>query len=172
MPVPPGIAPSLNGNQTGIRIMKPLGEGPFPVLIGIAGVDGMYAFNKLELPIHLREQGIVMVDFAPQGRGGSGGQDNFNGKVHQDDLKAIVDFVSQRSFVQQDNIGVPSFSYGVVFATGALSRYPEMPVAFLIDWEGPPCSGNDFKRGIENNESWAINTIALFSGRGEMSPDE
>lgn len=164
--------PSLNGNQIGIHIVKPDGDGPFPVLIGIAGGDGMYAFNQLELPDRLREQGIVTVDFAPQGRGDSEGQDNFHGYVHQDDLKAVVDFVSQLSFAQEDNIGVISFSYGVVLATGALSRYPEMPIAFLIDWEGPSCPGKDFQRGIENNESWAINTISLFSSGEEITADE
>jgi hypothetical protein len=164
--------PSINGNQIGIRIMKPDGDGPFPVLIGVAGGDGMYAFNQLELPDRLREQGIMTVDFAPQGRGNSEGQDNFHGKIHQDDLKAVVDFVSQLSFVQQDNIGVISFSYGVVLATGALSRYPKMPIAFLIDWEGPSCPGKDIKRGIENNEPWAINMITLLTGKEEMIAEE
>jgi len=62
--------PSLNGNQIGIRIMKPDGDGPFPVLIGVAGGDGMFAFGSelSELPTSLHEMGIMTVDFAPQGR--------------------------------------------------------------------------------------------------------
>ena len=87
--------------------MKPDGDGPFPVLIGVAGADGMYAFNS-EFATSLHEMGIMTVDFAPQGRGDSEGQDNFHGTVHQDDLKAIVDFVSPLTFVQQDNIGILS----------------------------------------------------------------
>jgi len=47
-----------------------------------------------------------------------------------------------------------------------------MPIAFLIDWEGPSCPGRDIQRGIENNESWAFNKIALFSGGEEMTADE
>ena len=117
--------PSLNGNQIAVRIMKPDGDGPFPTLIGVAGADGTYAFFP-ELSTGLREMGIMMVDFAPQGRGASEGEDNFNGPIHQDDLKAIVDFISQLAIVQQDNIGILTFSYGVVMATGALSRYPEI----------------------------------------------
>jgi hypothetical protein len=163
--------PSLNGNLIAIRIMKPDGDGPFPVLIGVAGGDGMYAFDS-DFSTGLREMGIVAVDFAPQGRGGSEGRDDFNGTVHQDDLKAIVDFVSQLSFVQRDSIGVLSLSYGVVLATGALSRYPEMPVAFLIDWEGPACPGRDLPRGLENEEPWARETILRLSGKLEMSPEE
>jgi len=166
--------PSLNGNQIAIRIVKPDGDGPFPVLIGVAGGDGMFAFGSelSELPTSLHEMGIMTVDFAPQGRGDSEGQDNFNGTVHQDDLKAIVDFVSQLSFVQQDNIGILTYSYGVVLATGALSRYPEMPIVFLIDWEGPSSPGRDFQRGIENDELWVHDTIWLLSGFRDISPEE
>jgi hypothetical protein len=166
--------PSLNGNQIGIRIVKPDGDGPFPVLIGVAGGDGMFAFGSelSELPTSLHEMGIMTVDFAPQGRGDSEGQDNFNGTVHQDDLKAIVDFVSRLPFVQQDNIGILSYSYGVVLATGALARYPEMPIAFLIDWEGPSCPGRDVQRGLENNEPWVKNILVLFSGKAELSSEE
>jgi hypothetical protein len=163
--------PSLNGNQIAIRMIKPDGDGPFPVLIGVAGADGMHAFHS-EFAASLHEMGIMTVDFAPQGRGESEGQDNFHGTVHQDDLKAIVDFVSPLAFVQQDNIGIFSYSYGIVLAMGALSRYPEMPIAFLIDWEGPSCPGRDFQRGIENNETWAKRTILLLSGRDELSSEE
>ena len=66
--------PSLNGNKIAIRIKKPEGDGPFPVLIGVAGGDGMYAFRS-ELPTSLLEKGIMTVDFAPQGRGESEGDD-------------------------------------------------------------------------------------------------
>jgi len=164
--------PSLNRNQIGIRIVKPDGEGPFPVLIGIAGGDGVYAFNQFEFSDRLRELGIVTVDFAPQGRGNSEGEDNFHGYVHQDDLKAVVDFVSGLPFVKGDHIGVISFSYGVALAAGALSRYPDMPVAFLIDWEGPSNPGRDLQRGIENNETWAINTLARLSGGEKITAED
>ena len=164
--------PSLNGNLIGIRIVKPDGEGPFPVLIGIAGGDGLYAFNQFEFSDRLVDLGVVAVDFAPQGRGDSEGGDDFHGYVHQDDLKAIVDFVSGLPFARGDQIGVLSFSYGVALAAGALSRYPEMPVAFLIDWEGPSNPGRDLQRGIEDNETWAINTLARLSGGEEVTTED
>ena len=131
----------------------------------------MYAFQS-ELPTHLLEKGIMTVDFAPQGRGASEGDDNHHGFVHQDDLKAIVDFVSGLSFVQKDNIGLLSYSYGVVLATGALARYPEMPVAFLIDWEGPSCPGKDLQRGLANDEAWVYETIRFFNNGRELAPEE
>jgi hypothetical protein len=163
--------PSLNGNKIAIRIKKPEGDGPFPVLIGVAGGDGMYAFQS-ELPTRLLEKGIMTVDFAPQGRGESEGDDNHHGFVHQDDLKAIVDFVSGLDLVQKDNIGILSYSYGVVLATGALARYPDIPVAFLIDWEGPSCPGKDLQRGLENDEAWAYETIRFLNNGREPAPEE
>jgi alpha-beta hydrolase superfamily lysophospholipase len=163
--------PSLNGNQIQVRITKPEGDGPFPALIGVAGGNGYFA-NTPVMTSGLQEMGIVAVDFAPQGRGGSEGQDDFHGPVHQDDLKALVDFIAGQPFVQPDNIGILSFSYGVVLATGALSRHPDMPVAFLIDWEGPSSPGRDLTRGLENGEAWASNLILYFSGKSEMSQEE
>ena len=163
--------PSLNGNQIEIRITKPEGDGPFPALIGVAGGDGYFAYTP-DMTGGLLEMGIVAVDFAPQGRGGSEGVDNFHGPVHQDDLKALVDFVSEQAFIQPDNIGLLSYSYGGVLATGALARYPEMPVAFLIDWEGPASPGRDLMRGLENGEAWAEDTILYFSVKPEMSREE
>jgi hypothetical protein len=163
--------PSLNGNQIGIRIMKPEGDGPFPVLIGVAGGDGMYAFQS-SFSTQVLEMGIMMVDFAPQGRGGSEGEDNYNGTDHQDDLKAIVDFVSELPFVRKDDIGILSYSYGLILATGALSRYPEMPIAFLIDWEGPACPGRDLRRGLENDEPWAYETLRFLNKGVDISPEE
>jgi hypothetical protein len=163
--------PSLNGNQIAIRIIKPEGNGPFPVLIGVAGGDGQHLFSA-GLGPEVQEMGIVAVDFAPQGRGASEGQDDHHGPIHQDDLKAIVDFVSPLPFVQQDNIGLLSHSYGVALATGALFRHPDMPVAFLIDVEGPACPGRDLVRGLENNEPWAEQAVRLFGGKDGLSPEE
>ena len=163
--------PSLNGNKIAIHIKKPAGDGPFPVLIGVAGGDGMYAFQSA-LPIRLLEKGIVTVDFASQGRGESEGDDNHHGFVHQDDLKAIVDFVSGLSFVQKDNIGILSYSYGAVLATGALARYPDMPIAFLIDWEGPSSPGKDIQRGLENDEAWANELVQFLNNGREPTSEE
>ena len=165
------FVPSLNGNLLSVRMVKPQGDGPFPVLIGIPGTGGIYAFES-EFAEGLNDLGIMAVDFAVQGRGESEGQDDHYGRVHQDDLKAVVDFVSRLPFIQQENIGILSYSYGVVLATGALYRYPEIPVAFLIDWEGPSCPAKDILRAVEDNEMWVIHTLALLGGTGDMSAEE
>ena len=163
--------PSLNGNLIAIRMMKPDGDGPFPVLIGVAGGDGSFAFRP-GLSEKLHEVGIMTVDFAPQGRGESEGEDNYHGSIHQDDLKALVDFVSTLPFVRKDHIGILTYSYGIVLASGALARHPEMPVAFLIDWEGPSCPGKDLRRGLENDEAWVQETMRFLSGWRDVAPEE
>jgi hypothetical protein len=63
-------------------------------------------------------------------------------------------------------------TYGVVLATGALARYPDMPVAFLIDWEGPSRPGKDVQRGLENDEAWANQLIRSLNNGHEPSPEE
>jgi len=131
----------------------------------------MYAFQS-ELPTHLLEKGIITVDFAPQGRDISEGEDNHHGYVHQDDLKALVDFVSGLSFVEKDNIGILSYSFGIALATGALARYPDIPVAFLIDWEGPSSPGKDIQRGLEMDEAWAHELVQFLNNDREPTPEE
>ncbi len=165
------FVPSLNGNLLSVRMTKPPGDGPFPVLIGVPGTGGIYAFDS-EFTHDLIALGIVAVDFAVQGRGESEGQDDHYGRVHQNDLKAVVDFISQLSFVQRENIGLLSYSYGIVLATGALYRYPKMPIAFLIDWEGPSCPAKDILRAIEDHETWVTHTLTLLGGSGDMSAEE
>lgn len=60
----------------------------------------------------------------------------------------------------------------MVLCTGALARYPDMPVAFLIDWEGPSCPGKDLQRGLENDEAWAHETIRFLNNGREPAPEE
>jgi len=156
--------PSLNGNKIRIKLEKPKGDGPFPVLIGIAGGNDVYAFHREGSEQFLKAinaLNILAVDFAPQGRSGSEGKDNYNGFVHQDDLKAIVDYLAKQQYVNKNMMGIISFSYGVALATGALSRYPDMPIQFLIDWEGPAAPGRDIRRGFANKEAWVKNKDVL-----------
>ena len=156
--------PSLNGNKIRIQLEKPKSDGPFPVLIGVEGGDGFHAFHRdtsKQILEAVNALNILAVDFAPQGRSGSEGEDNYHGFVHQDDLKAIVDYLTKQPFVNNDMIGILTISYGVALATGALSRYPDMPIQFLIDWEGPAAPGRDIRRAFANKEAWIKNENVL-----------
>ncbi len=163
--------PSANGNRLEVRIANPEGDGPFPVLIGVAGGDGWLAFRS-GLTEALRKRGIIAVDFSPQGRGQSEGDDVFHGYAHQDDLMRVVEYVSSLPHVDTERIGLLSYSYGLTVATGALARYPDLPVAFLVDWEGPSCPGLDIRRGLAENEPWAREAIERITGRGPLGEDE
>ena len=39
--------------------------------------------------------------------------------------------------VDSARIGVVTFSYGIKMDSGALVRYTDLPIRFLIDWKGP-----------------------------------
>lgn len=81
--------------------------------------------------------GIVAVTFDPDGRGKSTGQEDYNGYKQQDGLAAVIRFVATLPEVDAARIGVATYSYGITMGSGALARHSDLPVKFLIDWEGP-----------------------------------
>ncbi|MCX6908087.1 MAG: hypothetical protein NTY01_08595 [Verrucomicrobia bacterium] len=95
-------------------------------------------------PMHAMEAegiaraGFVVVNFDPDGRGKSEGWENWNGKVHQDGLHAVLKAVAALDIVDASNVGVVSSSLGLAMAAGTLGRYPnDPPVKYFIDIEGP-----------------------------------
>lgn len=98
----------------------------------------------------LAQAGFTVVRFDPDGRGRSQGQEDLGGFIQQDGLAEIIRAATGMPGVDANKIAIISYSYGVTMATGALARYPDLPVRFLIDWEGPAdrydttsdCSGN------------------------------
>ena len=91
----------------------------------------------------LAEEGYVVVSFNFRGRGGdneaplSGGEEDYNGFGGQDDLRRVILLVAERDDVELNNIGVVGVSYGITAAAGCLGRFPELPVKWLVDVEGP-----------------------------------
>ena len=82
--------------------------------------------------------GFVVGYFDPDGRGESAGSEDWNGKVHQDGLHAVLKLFAGLKFVNKDNLGVLSYSLGLALAAGALGRYPDdPPLKYFIDMEGP-----------------------------------
>jgi len=138
-----------NGNQLYTRVIQPVpplypGQR-FPALIAIPGGTGPGApLADNARYRNFAASGFVIVVFNPEGRGSgqpgnllSQGTENCNGYVHQDDLKAIVEYTAARSNVDASNIGVETASFGIAIGAGALGRYPDLPVAYLVDQEGP-----------------------------------
>jgi len=85
----------------------------------------------------MADNGFAIVVFDPDGRGRSEGVDDDNGHLQQDGLAAVIEYAATLPEVDGSRIGLVSYSYGVPMAAGALARYPNLPVLFFIDWEGP-----------------------------------
>lgn len=138
-----------NGNLVYTRVVRPVpalypGQ-QFPALIAIPGGTGAGA------PLagnpgyrNLAASGFVVVAFNPEGRGTgapgnlmSQGVEDCNGFTHQDDLKAVIEYTAALPSVDASNIGVETASFGIAIGAGALGRYPSLPVAYLVDQEGP-----------------------------------
>lgn len=82
----------------------------------------------------LADAGYAVVLFDPEGRGKSGGEEDYNGFIGQDGLAEIIRFAWE---LQESPITIVSFSYGITMSSGVLARYPDLPVGGLIDFEGP-----------------------------------
>ena len=138
-----------NGNQLYTRIVQPvpaLYRGQrFPTVVTVPGGTGAGA-PLADNPGYrnLAASGFVVIAFNVEGRGTglpgnlqSEGAEDCNGFIHQDDLKAIVQFVASLPNVYTGNIGIETSSFGIAIGAGALGRYSTLPVAYLIDQEGP-----------------------------------
>jgi len=106
----------------------------------------------------LVEAGAVVVVFDPDGRGRSEGAEDYGGWIHQAGLGQVIVLAEQLSCT--DRIGVFSRSMGVSMAAGVLSTQPDLPVSFLIDWEGPSdrystgCQGNSLELPECEDDFW------------------
>lgn len=97
--------------------------------------------------ILLAEAGVVVVSFNSEGRGGlhpdeitSEGEEDLNGHRDQDGLCQVVSYTAGLQGVSPGNVGVITQSFGISMGAGCVARHPEIPVAYLVDGEGPPSS--------------------------------
>jgi hypothetical protein len=105
----------------------------------------------------LAEAGMVVVCFNAEGRVSdhpgdiaSEGTEDYNGFRHQDGLAEILRYVMNLDYVIPDNVGIRTQSYGITMAAGCVGRYPEIPVKYIVDGEGP---SNSF---VTVQEPWAL----------------
>lgn len=80
--------------------------------------------------------GFAVLVHDPAGRGDSWGEEDFGGAEHQDDLRVAIRALAARPDVS-GQVGVVALSLGLAAAAGSLARWPELPVPWLLDWEGP-----------------------------------
>jgi hypothetical protein len=82
----------------------------------------------------------------------SDGTEDYNGFRQQDGVCAIVQYVMDLPYVLADNVGITTHSYGITMGAGCAGRYPEIPIKYIVDGEGPPysfvtCHGPRFLAG-------------------------
>lgn len=126
-----------SGAKLAVYVDKPAGAGPFPAIVLVPGGAWDARFMREERARQLVTEGFVVVRFDADGRGRSGGVEDMNGPTHQAGLRAIVRYAIDRPDVADDAVGLLSWSYGIVMATGALAG-GDTGARWLIDFEGPP----------------------------------
>ncbi|MFZ5909799.1 MAG: alpha/beta hydrolase family protein [Chloroflexota bacterium] len=130
-----------SGVSLAVYVSKPAdaGDARLPTVVLVPGGSG--DSSKFRTPqgeaTLLAQAGYLVVAFDADGRGQSAGQEDYNGFVHQDGLAAVVAFAASLPNADPQRIALVSYSYGITMASGALARHPDLPVKFLIDWEGP-----------------------------------
>ena len=105
-----------------------------PTLVLVPGGVGTIDPSKGR---RLVDEGFLVIFSDPDGRGSSEGTEDLGGYIHQDGLATVIRAIASLPGVDVERIGLVSFSYGITMASGSLARNLDLPVAFLIDWEGP-----------------------------------
>jgi hypothetical protein len=133
---------STAGYQICAWIHRPEGGSRAPAVLLTPGTsDAGDVFDGWSQPLNAREiasAGNVVMTFDPAGRGESWGEEDYGGLEHQDNVRVALRHLLGQPCVDPARVGVASISLGVAMACGALARWPEeLPVAWLLDWEGP-----------------------------------
>jgi hypothetical protein len=170
---------TLNGRKIYSHIHSPIIHGKFPGIILVPG--GASPGTDYDKGTHLRAKDIASLGFTvlhydPSGRGKTGGKEDYWGTCQQQELAWVVDYFSKLEYVPTDDIGILSFSIGIVIATGALSRFPMPPIRYLFDWEGPSSKFNITKNDTHkplknfptsNEEFWKDREASKYIGNIE-----
>lgn len=117
--------------------------------------------------------GFSVIHYDPSGRGKTGGNEDYWGRVHQEELSCVINYFSKLPTVKEDNIGILSFSIGIIIASGAQARFPMPNVKYIFDWEGPSnrfnTTKNNTHRPLRNfptskNDFWNEREASGFIG--------
>ncbi len=126
-----------SGARLYTRAFYPADWNGTDLLPALVLMPGGIAPSDPQRAARLSSEGFIVIIFDADGRGRSEGTEDYNGFITQDGLAAIILSVAQLPGLDTNSYGLVSYSYGVTAATGALSRYPDLPIEFYIDWEGP-----------------------------------
>lgn len=128
------------GAELSTYLVLPEGMERSPTVLFVPGAtnSGTDYVKKNPMVDDLLERGIAVAYFDPDGRGESTGTENTNGYDQQDGLLAVSATLAEHPTVDSEQMGLVSFSFGVVMSSGMLARYAdEQPFVWYLDWEGP-----------------------------------
>jgi hypothetical protein len=148
------------------HIHRPITNPPnrkLPAVILVPDLsDSGAVYDSSRLADHIASDGFAVLHFDADGRGRSGGTEDYNGRVHQDGLRSCATALLARDYVDSSALGIFSRGYGIVMATGMLARYATSRVKFLLDFEGPSdryqvCaeSGGHVPMPVDSEAFWA-----------------
>lgn len=151
------------------------GQTQLPALVLVPGGSGDSGAFLRSSPAGstvdvVNQAGYVAVIFDPDGRGQSGGTEDYNGFIQQDGLAEVIRFAATLTGIDPANIGLVTYSYGITMGAGALARHPDLPVKFLMDWEGP-ANRND-TGGCDSGRLGHLKEVATCSDESFWSQRE
>ena len=128
---------STAGYELAARLTRPAGADPLPGVVVSpaihAGRKDLDAYSSPVTATEIARLGYAVLTYDPAGCGENWGEEDFGGPEHQDDLRVAIRHLAEHA----TRVGVLSLSLGAAAAVGALARYVELDVAWLVDWEGP-----------------------------------
>lgn len=112
----------------------------------------------------LASAGIGTIVWDPRGRGESGGEEEANGFLSQDDFAAVVRWAANQPNVDPTRVLMYSRSFGGTLAAGALVRDPTLAPLGWVDFESPGWLADDLDHA-------AAHTAERVQGLADASGD-
>jgi pimeloyl-ACP methyl ester carboxylesterase len=126
-----------SGARLHVQVFHPQNWNGSDHLPALALIPGGVGRSEPDKAARLAGRGFLVIVFDPDGRGKSEGREDYNGYLTQDGLAAVITAAASLPGLDAGRYGLVSYSYGVTAASGVLARYPDLPIDFYIDWEGP-----------------------------------
>jgi pimeloyl-ACP methyl ester carboxylesterase len=100
----------------------------------------------------LAEANIAVVSWDPRGRGDSGGEEDHNGNIGQDDLAELLRWTAYHRRVDPSRVVLYSRSFGGALAAGALARHADLRPIVWLDYESPGFLEEDLAYASDHNQ--------------------
>jgi pimeloyl-ACP methyl ester carboxylesterase len=118
--------------QLAATLRKPLGHGPFPLVVIIGGSGPGKRGGFAALSDRLLAAGFATLEYDKRGWGQSGGKALDDLAVHIEDARAVVRFVSRRPTIDPSRIGLIGASQGGTVAAATAVKEPLVKAIVML----------------------------------------